>query len=74
MLVWGQELIRMMIGGMRGTHMGMEFSLRPGESCCLSSVTMKPLCVTPGFQRELFTNRLGNIPSLNSGIASIMSS
>ena len=63
----------MMIGGMRGANMGMEFSMRPGESCCLSSASMKPLCVTPGFQRELLTNRLGNIPSLNSGTASIMS-
>ena len=44
------------------------------ENYCLSSASMKPLCVTPGFQRKLFTNRLGNIQSLNSGIALIMPS
>ena len=62
----------MMIGGMRGTHMGMVLNEARRELLSFLSINEATVCNT--WFPELLTNRLGNIPSLNSGTASIMSS
>ena len=56
MLVWGQELIEMMIGGVRGAHMGMEFLTRLEESYYCSSVLMNAaVCNTCMVPKESYS-------------------